>query len=82
MSKPLSPAAQAAKDHFLANAAISLEHGLAAAFSATMDHLLPLPPFEIDQGMNSNEWCDANRATINARQKLIAIATELEVSHA
>jgi hypothetical protein len=78
MSKPLSPAAQAIKDHFLANASISLEHGLAAALSASMEHLLPLPDFEIGQGMTSKEWCDANRATLDARQKLIAIISELE----
>jgi hypothetical protein len=80
--KPLGPAAQAAKDNFLANAAINLEHGLAAAFSATMEHLLPLPPFEIDQGITSREWCDANRATLDARQKLIAITSELRASNA
>jgi hypothetical protein len=34
---PLSPAAQAAKDHFLANVEISLEHGLDAAFLASME---------------------------------------------
>ena len=78
MSKPPSPAAQAVKDHFLANASISLEHGLAAALSASMEYLLPLPPFEIGQGMTSQEWCDANRATLDARQKLIAIASELK----
>ena len=32
--KPLSPAAQAVKDHFLANVPISLEHGIGAALRA------------------------------------------------
>ena len=75
---PLSPAAQAVKDHFLANAPISPEHGLAAALSASMEYLLPLPPFEIGQGMTGKEWCDANRATLDARGKLLAIAAELD----
>ena len=30
-AKPLSPASQAVKDHFLANVPINLEHGIAAA---------------------------------------------------
>jgi hypothetical protein len=34
---PLSLAAQAVKDHFLANVPISLEHGLAAALRAAAD---------------------------------------------
>ena len=81
LNSTLSPAAQAIKDHFLANASISLEHGLAAALSASMEHLLPLPDFEIGQGMTSKEWCDANRATLDARQKLIAITSELRASN-
>jgi hypothetical protein len=80
MNEPLYPAAQAVKDHFLANASISLERGLAAALSASMEYLLPLPPFEIGQGMTCKEWCDANRATLDARQKLIAIASELKTT--
>jgi hypothetical protein len=79
---PLSPAAQAVKDNFLANTSISLEHGLAAALSASMEYLLPLPPFEIGQGMTSKEWCDANRAILDARGKLIDIAAELEAHNA
>jgi hypothetical protein len=78
MNKPLSPAVQAVKDHFLANVAISPEHGLAAAFLASMEHILPLPSFKIGQGMTSQEWCDANRVTLDARRKLIDIAAELE----
>jgi hypothetical protein len=81
VSKPLSPAAQAAKDDFLANVAVSLEHGLAAAFLASMEHILPLPSFEIGQGVTAQEWCDANRVILDARRKLIDIAAELEPSN-
>lgn len=36
---PLSPAAQAVKDHFLANVPISLEQGLAAAIRTAADRV-------------------------------------------
>jgi hypothetical protein len=74
MSTSLSPAAQAAKDHFLANVAISPEHGLAAALRAIEDQLAqdradPLPP-------------DLERAVLNERirlfRRITAIAAELE----
>jgi hypothetical protein len=75
MAKPLSPAAEAARDRFLANVPISLEHGLAAFLLAIKDQLAqadhtgPLP-------------LDLKRAVLDDRIRLLrritAIADELE----
>jgi len=76
MSTPLSPAAQAVKDHFLANASISLEHGLAAALRAAAEQAVPEPP---DCGTPANDYVrgleDRQRM---ARFRLLCIAAELE----
>jgi len=74
MTEPLSPAAQAAKDHFLANVPISLEHGLAAALRAAADQVVP-EPNDIDKGFFS---LAAIRNRCKVRDEILAIAAELE----
>jgi hypothetical protein len=78
MTEPLSPAAQAAKDHFLANVPISLEHGLAGALRAVADQVVPEdPPTFVDGGRSSEEQWMA-KVESSVRQQLLAIAAELE----
>jgi hypothetical protein len=61
----LSPAAQAVKDHFLANVPIGLEPGLAAALRAAADQMID------DRCQNESEKRIYDRS--------LRIATELEV---
>ena len=64
--KPLSPAAQAVKDHFLANASISLEHGIGAALRALVEN----------HGTSTR-----GGAVILNGDDVLAIAAELEGHH-
>ena len=64
--KPLSTAAQAVKDHFLANVPISLEHGIGATLRALVE---------------SHGTPTRGGAVIFSGDDVLAIATELEGSN-
>ena len=66
--KELSPAAQAAKDYFLANVPISLEDGLAAAIRAAVEQI----SFQDQLGLT------AYGGHSQAQSQLLAIVSELE----
>jgi hypothetical protein len=70
MAKPLSPAAEAARDRFLANVPISLEHGLAAFLLAIADQVLPA-----SSPLDRATW---NPFAGQIRSEVLAIADELE----
>jgi hypothetical protein len=74
----LSPAAQAVKDHFLANVPIGLEQGLAAAIRAAADQVVPDEPHP----GQSQLWDDeADREWQNnqyLRRKFLRIAAQLD----
>ena len=67
----LSPAAQAARDHFLANVPISLGHGLAAALRAAADQVVPEQKPWHRTGLPGSTKHDV-------RAELLALAAELE----
>jgi len=72
----LSPAAQAIKDHFLANVPIGLEQGLAASLRAAADQVisLVLPP-----GKHFDVYAQGFRAArVKYRSELLALAAELD----
>lgn len=79
-AKPLSPAAQAMKDQFLANVPISLEHGIAASLHAIADQVVPEQPTipEGDLTEQTYRWDER----FGIRSQLFAIAAELEGSNA
>jgi hypothetical protein len=79
MSKPLSPAAQAVKDNFLANVAFSLQYGLAAALRAAVDQVMPHLE-EPDWGACSDGRCDIELYTDHQRKRaeILALAAELQ----
>jgi hypothetical protein len=72
----LLPAAQAVKDHFLANVPIGLEQGLAAALRTAADQVisLVLPPAK-----HFDVYAQGFRAAhVKYRSELLALAAELD----
>ena len=76
LPKSLSPAAQAVKDHFLANVPISLEHGIGATLRAAATQMI-----KTDDLTDTVE--DVIRGSERHHQAglLWTIATELEGHH-
>jgi len=78
----LSPAAQAVinatAERVLADRRINMEHIAAAALRAAADQVVPIPPMIVQGGRTYEEaWTETVKDSI--RQKLFAIAAELEV---
>ena len=69
----LSPAAQAVKDHFLANVPIGLEQGLAAALRAAADQ-----PYEVPAYFRGDDYWRFRDGVDAERNRLLAIAAELD----
>lgn len=76
VTQPLSPAAQAVLDHFLADVEISLKHGVAATLRAAVDQVVSsVPPPCADFDEHAKGFLAAH---VKYRRDLLAIATELE----
>jgi len=72
----LSPAAQAVKDHFLANVPIGLEQGLAAALRTAADQVVAMRPH------GGRAWTTEQATVYDALTKVadhhLALAAELD----
>ena len=75
--KPLSPAAQAVRDHFLANVSISLEHGIGATLRAAAAQMI-----KTDDLTDTVEGVIRRSELHHQAGLLCTIATELEGSDA
>ena len=70
---PLTPAAQAVKDHFLANCSRGFQPGIAAALRATTEQ-----PYKVPAYFRGDEYSNYVEGVEAERERIRSIANELD----